>query len=121
MTAEVRGRTPTPALARWVAAVLRWGTVAAVAVIATGFGWATLSGQRAGGTRAVVDEIASWSGDAVTALGLLGLTLLPIVVLGAAATAFWLARERRMTAVTLIVAGLIVASLAAAAVVGPVI
>ena len=115
-----RERTAVPPrLATWVAGVLRWGTLAAVAVIAAGFVWATVSGQPASGTRPVVDEIGSWSGDALTAIGLLALTLLPIVVLSAAAAAFWRANERRMTVVTLGVAGLLIASLAAAAIVGP--
>lgn len=119
MSADRRERAPAPPLARWVAAVLRWGTVAAVAVIGAGFAWAMLSGQPESGTRPVLDEIRSGSGDAVTAIGLLGLTLLPIVVLAVAAAAFWGARERRMVAVTLGVAALILGSLAAAAIVGP--
>ena len=118
MTRIAPEETPAP-LARWVAFALRWGTLAAVGVIAAGFSWATLSGQPASGTRAVVDEIGSWSGDALTAVGLLGLTLLPIVVLAVAAAAFRRAGERRMAAVTLGVAALIVASLVAAAIVGP--
>jgi hypothetical protein len=119
MTGTAREPTPATPLARWVAGVLRWGTVAAVAVIAAGFVWATLAGLPASGTRPVVDEIGAWSGDAVTAVGLLGLTLLPIAVLAVAAAAFWRARERRMVAITLGVAALILASLAAAAIVGP--
>jgi hypothetical protein len=90
-----------------------------VAVIAGGFVWATLSGQPASGTRSVVDAIGAWSGDALTAAGLLGLTLLPIAVLAVAAAAFWRARELRMVAITLGVAALILGSLAAAAIVGP--
>ena len=119
MTLERPRRTPAPQLSTWVAAALRWGTVVAVAVIAAGFVWATLAGQPASGTRPVADEIGSWSGDAVTAIGLLGLTLLPVGVLAVAAAAFWRGRERRMTAVTIGVALLILASLAAAAIVGP--
>lgn len=119
MTARRPDGEQLPPLARWVAGVLRWGTLAAVAVIAAGFVWATLAGHPASGTRPVVDEIGSWSGDALTAIGLLGLTLLPVLVLGVAAAAFSGERERRMTTVTLGVAALILASLAAAAIVGP--
>ena len=118
VTAGHPERGPEP-LARWVAGVLRWGTLAAVAVIAAGFAWATLAGQPASGTRPVMDEIGSWSGDAMASIGLVGLTLLPVAVLGVAAAAFRRAGEGRMTAVTLGVAALIVASLAAAAIVGP--
>lgn len=113
------GRAPQPPLARWIATVLRLGTLAAVAVIAAGLGWATIGGQPRSGTRPVIEEIGAGGGDGVTAIGLLALTLLPILMLCVAAAAFGGARERRMVVTTLGVGGLIVASLVAAAVIGP--
>lgn len=113
------GRASQPPLARWIATVLRLGTLAAVAVIAVGLVWATIAGQPRGGTRPVIDEISAGGGDGVTAVGLLALTLLPILMLCLAAAAFRRAGEPRMVLTTLGVGALIVASLVAAAVIGP--
>jgi hypothetical protein len=112
-------RPPTPALARWVAAALRFGTLGAVALVAIGFAWATIAAEPRGGTRPVADEISRASGDAVIGIGLLALTLLPIAVLVVAAAAFRRTGEHRMLGVTAAVGFLIVASLAAAAAFGP--
>lgn len=112
-------RPATPALARWVAAALRYGTIGAVALVATGFAWATIAAQPRGGTRPVWEEVSSASGDAIIGIGLLALTLLPVVVLVVAGAAFRRAGEHRMLAVTAAVAVLIVTSLAAAAAFGP--
>jgi Protein of unknown function (DUF1634) len=112
-------RAATPALAQWVAAALRYGTIGAVALVAVGFAWATIAAQPRGGTRPVVEEISRASGDAVIGMGLMALTLLPIAVLVVAGAAFRRAGEHRMLGVTAAVALLIVASLAAAAAFGP--
>ena len=109
----------THALARWVAAALRYGTLGAVALVAIGFAWATVAAEPRGGTRPVAEEISRASGDAVIGIGLLALTLLPVAVLLVAVAAFRRAAEHRMVGVTAAVAVLIVASLAAAAVFGP--
>jgi len=106
-------------LAGWIAASLRAGTLAAVALIGIGYAWATIGGDARQGERAVIREIAEGGGDSILAGGLLALTLVPIAVLVVAAIAFRRAGERRMVATTVLVGALLVASLVAAAVIGP--
>lgn len=105
-------------LGRWVGGTLRAGTLAAMALVAIGYAWAVISGQDPAAAQPVIREIGRGGGDAVTALGLLTLTLVPIVVLGAAAAAFQRAGERRMAGVTAAVALLLLASLAIAGAIG---
>lgn len=107
------------ALGRWVAAVLRVGTLCAVLLVAVGYAWSAVAGQPRRGARPLLGEIAEGGGDGVTALGLLALTLIPILVLGAAAIAFRRAGERRMAAAAVAVGTLLIASLVAATLIGP--
>lgn len=110
-----------PALARWIATSLRVGTLSAVLLIGIGYAWTTFVGAPPQGERAITREISDGGGDAVVAIGLLVLTLLPIVVLVVAGVAFARSGESRMVATTALVTVLLVASLVAAAVIGPVI
>jgi hypothetical protein len=107
-----------PELGRWVAAVLRVGTLAAIAMVAIGYAWAVATGERHLEAAPVVDEIAAGGGDGLAAVGLLTLTLVPPAMLVAAAVALARARERRMAIAAVVVAALLVGSLAVAAVLG---
>lgn len=108
-------------LAGWISLVLRVGTFIAVALTAVGFAWASLTAEPRTGAEPVVAEMARGGGDGLAASGLLALTLVPIVMLAAAAVALGLAGERRMGAAASGVALLLAASLVTAAVIGPVI
>jgi hypothetical protein len=108
-----------PELGRWVAAVLRVGTLAAIAMVAIGYAWAVATGERHLEAAPVVDEIAAGGGDGLAAVGLLTLTLVPPAMLVVAAVAHAArARERRMAIAAVVVAALLVGSLAVAAVLG---
>ena len=106
-----------PELGRWVAWILRAGTLAAIALVVVGYGWAAVAGQAHPRAAPVLDEVAGGGGDAVTAVGLLTLTLVPVVVLVVAGIAFARSGERRMAVTTGVVALLLVGSLATAAVI----
>lgn len=108
--------TPGPAaLGRWIARILRTGTLAAVGVTAIGYALAVSTGQPHDGPQPVAREVAGGGGDAVVAVGLLALTLLPVATLAAAVVAFHRAGERRAAATAGGVTMLLLASLAAAA------
>ena len=102
-------------IGRWIAALLRYGTLGAMGLVATGWAWAALAGQDPRGARPVVAQIAEGGGDGATALGLLALTLVPIVVVGAAALGLRRAGERGRSLAAIGVGILLVASLAVAA------
>jgi uncharacterized membrane protein len=104
-------------LGRRVAAVLRAGTLAAVLVIGIGYVVALASGGPSPGSRPLGELIRAADADAVTSIGLLGLTLLPLGVLGVAARSFQSAGERRYLIACLVTLALLVASLVIAAVV----
>lgn len=110
-----------PALGRWVARILQLGTLAAIALVAIGYGWAVLAGDAHLEPAPVLDAIRHGGGDAVTALGLLTLTLVPVGVVAAAAASFLRAGERRMAATAIVVMLLLLGSLATAAVLATVI
>jgi len=101
-----------------VAAVLQGGTIVAVVAIAIGLAWALLSGSDAPAHETAVELIAQGGPDAVIAIGLLALTLIPVAMLLASASVFAQSRERRPLVVTMVVVLLLVASLVAAAVIG---
>lgn len=106
-------------IGRWIAALLRYGTLGAMALVAGGWAWSALASQDPGGPRPVLRQIAEGGGDGVTALGLLALTLVPIVVVGAAALGLHRAGERGRALTAVGVGILLVASLVVAAVVTP--
>ncbi len=98
-----------------IAAVLRGGTLVAVAVVATGLILSLASGDEGPGARPIVELVGGGGPDALTMLGLLGLTLLPFGVLVAAATTFAGEGERRYLLSSLATLGLLGLSLVMAA------
>ncbi len=114
MTRDTRGAGN---LGPRVAAVLRAGTLAAVLVIGIGYAVALLAGGTSPGARPLGELIGAADADALSSVGLLGLTLLPLAVLGVAARSFQIAGERRYLVACLVTLALLVASLVIAAVV----
>lgn len=110
---EGRGR-----LAEGLAGILRVGTVVAVLTIAIGFIVASMTGLPSQGGRPLVDVILDAGPDAPIAVGLLTLTLLPVVAI--AYVAWRLARvgEMARALTALAVLALLVAGLAIAVLVG---
>lgn len=106
---------PPARLGTWIARVLRVGTLGAVAVIAVGFAVALVSGTSGPGARPVTELVRDGGPDAVSTIGLLALTLLPLGVLGVAAFTFGASGERRYLAASLVTISLLVASLVVAA------
>lgn len=113
--AAASGR-PT-ALGRWIALVLRTGTLLAVAAIAVGFVLGLVGGEATPGAQPVLDLVTRADPDSITAVGLLGLTLIPLGVLGVAAVSFGVSGERRYLLASLVTLGLLVGSLVVAALV----
>ena len=105
-------------LGRRIAAVLRWGTVLAVIAIAIGLVITLADTSPPPGPRPVIDLIATGGADALVAIGLLGLTLLPIAVLAVAGWGFARMGERTDASVAAIVLASLAVSLVLAAVVG---
>jgi hypothetical protein len=101
-----------------IASILRAGTVIAVGTVAIGLVWATLAGTPASTDLTVVELIAAGGPDALVAAGLLGLTLVPIAALAAAASVFLRLGERRPLLVTGAVLILLGASLVASVIIG---
>lgn len=111
------GPRPAARLGPRIAALLRAGTLVAVAVVGTGFVIALVSGESGLGARPVLQLVGAGGADALIAIGLLGLTALPLGVLGVAAATFATEGERRYLASSLVTLGLLVASLVTAAIV----
>jgi uncharacterized membrane protein len=95
-----------------IGAVLRFGTLVAIAAVAIGYLLLLDSGD-APGTQPLVELLSDGGGGAVVGIGLLVLTLVPIGVVGVAAAAFWKRGERRELVVTLVVLALLALSLVA--------
>jgi uncharacterized membrane protein len=108
-----------PALGRRVAAILRIGTLVAVLAITLGYVVALIAGGPGPGARPLGELIGAGDGDALSSAGLLGLTLLPLGVLGVAAHSFHAAGERRYLIACLVTLALLITSLVIAAVVAP--
>jgi uncharacterized membrane protein len=100
-----------------IAGVLRSGTLLAVSAIGVGFVLALVTGGPGPGARPVGELIFGGGPDTFTALGLMGLTLLPLGVLLVAAITFGSMGERRNLLTSLAVLVLLVASLVVAALV----
>jgi len=113
-------RLPAPDVPGWgiVATILRGGTIVAVVAIGLGLAWALLAGGSGRTDRTVVELIAGGGPDALIAIGLLALTLVPIAALAAAASVFARLGERRALLVTAAVLVLLLVSLVAAAFLG---
>lgn len=106
-------------LGEGIAAILRIGTILAVLVIGIGSLVASMTGLPSTGARPLTDYLTRTGPDAPIAVGLLGLTLIPLVVLAYAARGFARSGEREHFVTTLVVATLLVASMAVAIVIGP--
>lgn len=108
-----------PVLGSWIAAVLRFGTLSAVGLVAVGVALVTVGDEPGMGPQPLTDVVGRAGGDAVIGIGLLALTVMPIVVLGVAASAFARGGERRMASLSLLVFALLVATLVVAVLIGP--
>jgi hypothetical protein len=106
-------------LGRTIAAVLRGGTIIAVLGIGAGFGLAILDGAGSPGPTPVIDAIRGGGPDALIGLGLLVLTLTPLVALAAAALILARSGELRPAGMAAVVVVLLAGSLALAAALGP--
>lgn len=106
-------------LGRGIAAILRVGTVIAVIVIGVGFVVASMTGLPSQGGRPLTDFVTNGGPDAPIAVGLFGLTLLPLITLGYAARVFARGGERGRLATTLVVIALLGTSLLVASLIGP--
>lgn len=110
MSDDLRG---SDMLGAGIAAVLRVGTLVAMAVIAIGYVIGRVAGME-GGHRPLTEQLASGGPVAIIAAGLLGLTLLPAAVLGVAAAGFARNGEWGRMWTALAVLALLLASLVAA-------
>lgn len=96
-----------------IAAVLRVGTLVAIAAVGIGY-LAILASGEASASQPLVELLGGGGAPALIGIGLLGLTMIPAVVLATTAIGFWHAGERRRVATALGVLGLLLASLATA-------
>ena len=108
-----------PALGRHLATVLRGGTLVAVLAVTVGLAMALFTGEASRGARPLSELLTTGDADAVISAGLLGLTLLPLGVLGVAAWSFGAAGERRYLVACGVTLLLLLGSLVIAAVVAP--
>jgi uncharacterized membrane protein len=106
-------------LGEGIAAILRVGTILAVLVIGIGFLVASMTGLPSRGARPLTEYVTRTGPDTPIAIGLVGLTLLPLIVLVYAARAFAGSGERERLVTTLVVIGLLAASLVVSVLVGP--
>lgn len=105
-------------LGRAVASVLRVGTMAAAAVTAAGYLLALLSPASGPGARPWTDLIVAGGPDTLIAVGLLGLSLIPVLALAVAASVLWRHGERSRASIGGGVLLLLVASFVVAAAIG---
>jgi uncharacterized membrane protein len=111
-------RPPTEPTFGRLAAILRIGTVVAVGIVAAGLAWSFVAGAAGVTDRGVLEHIGAGGADALIAIGLIGLVLVPIVALGSAVATFAQAGERRSLGISATVLVLVLASLAAAVAIG---
>lgn len=100
---------------RPIADVLRIGTVLAVGALAAGLVLVLIDGAPEPGTRPLVELVMRGGGDALVAVGLLGLTLVPVAVVVTAAIGFGRSGDRRALWISALVLGLLLFSLAVGA------
>jgi uncharacterized membrane protein len=106
-------------LGRVIAAVLRAGTVLAVACIVVGFGIGLVDSSDEPGAIPVLEALRRGGADALIGTGLLALTLTPPAALAAAALSLHRSGERRHATVAGIVLLLLAIGLAVAIFVAP--
>lgn len=116
MTAPQR---PDARLGEGLAAVLRVGTILAVLIVTTGFVVASMTGLPSRGRRPLVEVVFGAGPDAPIAIGLLALTVLPVIAIAYAAWFFARAGERVQALTAVAVLALLLGGLAIAIVVGP--
>jgi len=109
------GRDGFDWLSDGIAAVLRIGVLVSVGIIGIGY-LVGLVGGFGDGQRPLLDHIAGGGALTIVGIGLLGMTLLPVGVLTAASIGFARSGERGRMLTSMAVLGLLLASLAAAAV-----
>jgi hypothetical protein len=114
--ARSEGRTE---LGEGIAAILRVGTIVAVLVIGVGFLVASMTGLPSRGARPLTDYVIRTGPDTPIAIGLVTLTLIPLIVLVQAARGFARGGEHERLITTLVVLGLLVASLVVSFLIGP--
>ena len=112
------GRDRPDLLGAGIAAVLRVGTLVAIAAVGVGYLAILASGEHPG-SPTLVDLLRGGGAPALIGIGLLGLTMIPAGVLAVAALGFWQQGERRRVATALVVLALLLASLGTAIVVTP--
>ena len=105
-------------LGRGIAAVLRVGTLLAVAAIGIGYVATLLTGEDPG-PQTLVHLVGGGGAPGLLGLGLLVLTLVPAVALGVAAAGFRQRGEDRRVATALAVVALLMASLVVAIALAP--
>jgi hypothetical protein len=105
-----------PELGPPIALTLRVGTLLAVAGIGIGYVLVALGGESASGP--IVELIAGGGAGAILGAGILALTLTPLVAVGVAAVVLARRGERGRALVALLAFGLLLSSLAAAALLG---
>lgn len=101
-----------------IGAVLRIGTVIAMAFVAAGYGLALLVGAAPAGPMPVLELIGEDAHSTLVGIGLLGLALIPVAMLLAAGASFASFGERRMLATSSLVVVLLVGALVAAVIFG---
>ena len=101
-----------------IAAVLRVGTLVAMAAIGIGYVTILLTGEDPG-AQPLLRLVRDGGAPALLGLGLLGLTLIPAIALGVAAAGFRQRGEDRRVATALSVLVLLLASLAVAVALTP--
>ena len=111
--------TPRSELGEGIAAILRVGTILAVLVIGIGFLVASMTGLPSRGARPLTDYVTRTGPDTPIAIGLVGLTLLPLIVLIFAARAFVRSGERDQFITTVVVIALLATSLVVLVLIGP--
>ena len=111
---QAEGRT---LLRDGIATVLRIGTALTVGVIAAGYAVA-LTADQDSGPQPVAEMVVDGGGVALIGIGMLGLTLIPVLVLAVAAHGFHRLGEGRSALVSVLVAGVLVAALGVALALG---
>jgi uncharacterized membrane protein len=100
-------------LGRGIAAVLRIGTLVAIAAVGLGYLLVLASGEEPG-SPPLLALLQAGGPSALIGIGLFGLTLLPMVVLVVAAAGFRRLGERRLVLTSLVTLILLLASLVTA-------
>jgi len=102
-----------------IARTLRLGTIITIAFVAVGYVLALAGGEPGPGPLPMLELFAGGGASAVIGIGLLGLTFVPVAVLGVAAVGFRMRGEHRMLTISVLVAVLLLATLVTAIALAP--